>query len=37
MKMEHRLGASMDGTVIEVSVAPDDRVEAGQVLVEIEP
>ncbi|WP_035485931.1 acetyl/propionyl/methylcrotonyl-CoA carboxylase subunit alpha [Geminicoccus roseus] len=37
MKMEHRLLAPGDGMVAAVAVGAEDRVEAGQVLVELEP
>ena len=37
MKMEFRLIAPEDGTVLEVSCAPGDRVELGQLLVRLKP
>ena len=35
MKMEHRITASVDGTVETVLVAPGDRVDAHQPLLQL--
>jgi biotin carboxyl carrier protein len=37
MKMEFRLTAPEDGTVLEVACEEGDRVELGQLLVRLEP
>lgn len=37
MKMEFKLTAPVDGTVLEVACAPGDRVELGQLLVRLKP
>jgi biotin carboxyl carrier protein len=37
MKMEHRITADADGTVLEVAVAVGDAVDAHEVLVVLEP
>jgi propionyl-CoA carboxylase alpha chain len=37
MKMEHQVAASADGVVGEVRVSANQQVEAGQVLLVIEP
>jgi len=37
MKMEHRMTAPFDGTVVEVRVGADDQVDNGAILMVIEP
>ena len=37
MKMEHEITASVDGTVAEVTIKPDDQVNSRQLLVRVEP
>ena len=36
MKMEHRVAAPRDGTIATVRVAPEDQVDAGQILATLE-
>ena len=36
MKMEHRVTASYDGTVTAVHVAQGDRVQQGEMLLEVD-
>ena len=36
MKMEHRIVASSDGTVVRVHFSPGDQVEQGASLLELE-
>ena len=37
MKMEHRMTAPFDGTVVEVRVASGDQVDNGAILMVIDP